>query len=93
MLIAEGFTSDGNLIERLKGDRDDNSVRALNGWRNAGVPWDYRLANRVGYGFRRQTLMILVSSPHDGEPTAFGGGAMIAMADKEDQNRNRANPN
>lgn len=43
MLVAQGFTNVWNLIEGFKGDRDDNGVRAMNGWRIAGLPCGYRL--------------------------------------------------
>lgn len=49
MLITEGYTNVWNLIEGFEGDRDDNGVRAVNGWRNAGLPWQYRLADGVAW--------------------------------------------
>lgn len=48
-LVAEGYTNIWNLIEGFEGDRDGNGVRAVNGWRNAGLPWGYRLEAGVAW--------------------------------------------
>ncbi len=45
MLIAAGYTNVWNLVEGFEGDRDKASgARSVNGWRNAGLPWSYKLA-------------------------------------------------
>ncbi len=45
MLIEAGFTNVWNLVEGFEGDRDKASGhRDTNGWRNAGLPWSYKLA-------------------------------------------------
>lgn len=48
-LITEGYTNIWNLIEGFEGDRDGTGVRAVNGWRNAGLPWSYRLEASVAW--------------------------------------------
>lgn len=32
-----------NVVDGFEGDKDDNGVRAVNGWRNAGLPWTYKV--------------------------------------------------
>lgn len=49
LLISEGFTDVWNLVEGFEGDRDNNGVRAVNGWRDAGLPWGYRLEDGVAW--------------------------------------------
>ncbi|MGB5809389.1 MAG: rhodanese-like domain-containing protein [Polyangiales bacterium] len=44
MLIDAGYTNVWNIIEGFEGDRGPDGTRALNGWRNAGLPWGYKLA-------------------------------------------------
>lgn len=44
LLIAAGFTNVWNLVEGFEGDADPaTGARTLNGWRNAGLPWGYRI--------------------------------------------------
>lgn len=49
LLIENGFTNVWNLTEGFEGDKNDDGVRALNGWRNAGLPWGYKLAPGVAW--------------------------------------------
>ena len=42
-LAQAGYTNVWNLVEGFEGDKDDQGVRSLNGWRNAGLPWIYKL--------------------------------------------------
>jgi len=42
-LVQAGYTNVWNLVEGFEGDKDDQGVRSLNGWRNAGQPWIYKL--------------------------------------------------
>ena len=30
-------------MEGFEGDKDEAGVRSANGWRNAGLPWTYKL--------------------------------------------------
>jgi len=40
-----------NVVDGFEGDKNDDGVRALNGWRNAGLPWTYKV--REGFWPRR----------------------------------------
>lgn len=44
LLIAAGYTNVWNLVEGFEGDRDEaTGARSVNGWRNAGLPWSYKI--------------------------------------------------
>lgn len=44
LLIAAGYTNVWNLVEGFEGDRDKaTGARSVNGWRNAGLPWSYKI--------------------------------------------------
>lgn len=43
-LIEAGYTNVWNLVEGFEGDKNKDGVRAVNGWRNAGLPWTYKIA-------------------------------------------------
>lgn len=32
-----------NVVDGFEGDKNENGVRAVNGWRNAGLPWTYKV--------------------------------------------------
>jgi rhodanese-related sulfurtransferase len=32
-----------NVVDGFEGDKNDAGVRAMNGWRNAGLPWTYKV--------------------------------------------------
>ena len=49
MLVEAGFTNVWNLTEGFEGDKDAQGVRAVNGWRNRGLPWGYQLAPGVAW--------------------------------------------
>lgn len=49
LLAQAGYTNVWNLIEGFEGDKDALGVRAVNGWRNAGLPWGYRLNPGVAW--------------------------------------------
>lgn len=43
-LINAGYTNVWNLIEGFEGDMNKaTGTRSLNGWRNAGLPWAYKI--------------------------------------------------
>ncbi len=42
-LAGAGYTNVWNLIEGFEGDTNDEGDRSLNGWRNSGLPWTYKL--------------------------------------------------
>lgn len=43
-LADAGYTNVWNIVEGFEGDKDDAGARSVNGWRNAGLPWTYRIA-------------------------------------------------
>lgn len=49
LLVEAGYKNVWNLIEGFEGDRDENGVRSRNGWRNAGLPWSYKLEKGVAW--------------------------------------------
>ena len=49
MLAEAGYTNVWNLVEGFEGDKDDSGARAVNGWRNAGLPWKYKIAPEVAW--------------------------------------------
>ena len=42
-LANVGYTNVWSLVEGFEGDKDSAGMRAVNGWRNAGLPWSYKL--------------------------------------------------
>lgn len=32
-----------SVIDGFEGDKDDSGLRSVNGWRNAGLPWSYKV--------------------------------------------------
>lgn len=49
LLIKAGFTNVWNLTEGFEGDKNGDGARAVNGWRNRGLPWGYKLAEGVAW--------------------------------------------
>ena len=49
MLIENGYTNVWSLVEGFEGDRGPDGTRTLNGWRNADLPWGYKLAPGVAW--------------------------------------------
>lgn len=48
-LIDAGYTNVWNLVEGFEGDKASDGTRTQNGWRNAGLPWRYKLAPGVAW--------------------------------------------
>ena len=48
-LADAGYANVWNLVEGFEGDKDATGARALNGWRNAGLPWGYAIAPEVAW--------------------------------------------
>ena len=48
-LIKAGYTNVWNQIEGFEGSKNDAGVRAKNGWRNAGLPWSYKLTPQTAW--------------------------------------------
>ncbi len=49
LLVAEGYTNVWNLVEGFEGSKTKEGVRAKNGWRNAGLPWNYKLTPETAW--------------------------------------------
>lgn len=43
LLAAAGFTDVYSVIDGFEGDLSPEGRRSLNGWKNAGLPWTYKL--------------------------------------------------
>lgn len=49
-LIKAGYTNVWNLVEGFEGDKDKaTGARSINGWRNAGLPWTYKIPAKAGW--------------------------------------------
>ncbi len=48
-LIKEGYTNVWNLVEGFEGDKNEKGARTLNGWRNAGLPWTYKIPETMAW--------------------------------------------
>ena len=42
-LAAEGFTQVWSVVDGFEGDLGGDGRRGVNGWKNAGLPWSYKL--------------------------------------------------
>lgn len=49
LLIKAGYTNVWNLVEGFEGSTNADGVRAKNGWRNAGMPWEYKLTAKTAW--------------------------------------------
>jgi rhodanese-related sulfurtransferase len=50
MLAKAGYTNVWNLVEGFEGDKNpETGQREVNGWRNAGLPWAYKLNGRIAW--------------------------------------------
>ncbi|SMC98148.1 Rhodanese-related sulfurtransferase [Desulfocicer vacuolatum DSM 3385] len=48
-LAKAGFTNIYNIIDGFEGDKDDKGYRTVNGWKNSGAPWTYKLDPALVY--------------------------------------------
>ena len=48
-LAEAGYTNVWSLIEGFEGDSGPDGTRGKNGWRNAGLPWTYKLGPGVAW--------------------------------------------
>ncbi len=48
-LALAGFTNVYNIIDGFEGDKDDKGYRTVNGWKNSGAPWTYKLDSKLAY--------------------------------------------
>ena len=50
-LALAGFTNAYNIIDGFEGDKDDKGYRTVNGWKNSGAPWTYKLDPKLVYSY------------------------------------------
>lgn len=43
LLLEQGYTRVHSVVDGFEGDLDARGRRAVNGWKNAGLPWSYKL--------------------------------------------------
>src|SRR5208283_4023192 len=48
-LAEAGYRHVWNLVEGFEGDKSEAGGRTLNGWRNAGLPWTYKLTREQAW--------------------------------------------
>ena len=51
-LAEEGFTHVYSVIDGFEGDLSKDGRRSVNGWKNAGLPWSYKLDRQKMYFLR-----------------------------------------
>jgi rhodanese-related sulfurtransferase len=44
LLAKDGYTKVYSIVEGFEGDMSKDGRRSMNGWKNAGLPWSYKLA-------------------------------------------------
>ena len=42
-LAEDGFTQVHSVVDGFEGDMSKDGRRSVNGWKNAGLPWSYKL--------------------------------------------------
>ena len=42
-LAEDGFTQVWSVVDGFEGDMSKDGRRSVNGWKNAGLPWSYKL--------------------------------------------------
>jgi rhodanese-related sulfurtransferase len=48
-LADDGFTQVWSVVDRFEGDMGKDGRRSVNGWKNAGLPWSYKLERERMY--------------------------------------------
>ena len=56
-LADDGFKRVYSVVDGFEGDMSADGRRTVNGWKNAGLPWSYRLDKARMYFPRLQTLL------------------------------------
>lgn len=56
-LTDDGFKRVYSVVDGFEGDMSADGRRTVNGWKNAGLPWSYRLDKARMYFPRLQTLL------------------------------------
>ena len=54
LLKRAGFTNLFNVKQGFEGGRDEYGHRSINGWKNSGLPYTYRLDPKLTYTFRQE---------------------------------------
>ena len=54
MLLREGYTQLFNVTDGFEGGRDDTGHRTVNGWKNSGLPYTYRMDESLVYRFPKK---------------------------------------
>ena len=49
LLAKAGYSKVYNIIDGFEGDSDDQGKRTVNGWKNSGAPWTYKLDANLMY--------------------------------------------
>lgn len=49
LLSEAGFTNVYSVVDGFEGDKAKNGKRILNGWKNSGLPWSYKLNKNKMY--------------------------------------------
>ncbi|MDJ0947500.1 MAG: rhodanese-like domain-containing protein [Alphaproteobacteria bacterium] len=49
VLAKLGYENAYSVVDGFEGDADDNGKRTVNGWKNAGSPWTYKLSEAFRY--------------------------------------------
>jgi len=44
-----GYTNVWSVVDGVEGDKDDNGHRTVNGWKNSGLPYTYKLNDTQAY--------------------------------------------
>jgi len=49
-LYTSGYKNIYSVVDGFEGDKDASGRRSVNGWKNAGLPWSYKLKKEKMYG-------------------------------------------
>lgn len=52
-LIKAGYTNVWNLVEGFEGDKNEDGAREVNGWRNADLPWTYKISESMAWSVNK----------------------------------------
>ncbi len=49
LMTKAGYTNVDSVYEGFEGDKNKEGVRTVNGWKNASLPWDYKIDQQRAY--------------------------------------------
>ncbi len=58
-LAEAGYDNLYTIVDGFEGDKDKNKQRTVNGWKNAGLPWSYKIAPEKRYN---QSMKVAVNT-------------------------------